>query len=87
MPRRRRKFYVRKKRNMASRALRGTIRQWMEMPTWLKYVCAFACQCFILLATASILWGVLEWIQLAGTLLCASAALVVFLHLWRSREG
>jgi hypothetical protein len=87
MPRRRRKLYVRKRRNAMSRALRGTIRQWAEMPTWLKYVCAGVCQCFILLATASILWGVLEWIQLVGTLLCASAALVVVLQLLRSREG
>ena len=57
------------------------------MPTWLKYVCAGTCQCFMLLATASILWGVLKWVQLVGTPLCASAALIVVLRLWRSREG
>jgi hypothetical protein len=85
--RRRHKIYVRKRRSLPSRALRGAARQVAEMPAWLKIAVAALILGYAALASLYVDWGAFEWVRLVGTILCAVAALVAALMVFENRKA
>ncbi|MDQ5837229.1 MAG: hypothetical protein M3379_10660 [Acidobacteriota bacterium] len=49
----RRKKFARKRRVLLSRAIRRAVRQFAEMPAWLKLACAAACAELVVPASVS----------------------------------